>query len=241
MTAVSDTAVRVRVADADYKRLLGYPRDYALSGRAAELSAWAAGWYEQNGRPWMYARQAASLEPSSRSIQIEGGAFHCDRLQRILQQAGAGAAMLAAVSAGPEAEEEADRLWREEKPDEYYFLDRFASCVTEQLITDLGVRLCGWAEEQGMAVLPHYSPGYSGWDVGEQPRLFSLLGTELPGRLEVLDSGALRPKKSLLAVFGLTRNTASLARLTTGVPCARCSFHPCQYRRVPTIQPNGRK
>jgi hypothetical protein len=31
----------------------------------------------------------------------------------------------------------------------------------------------------------------------------------------------------------LTRHTDRLARLTSLVPCQSCSFHPCQYRRVP--------
>jgi hypothetical protein len=51
--------------------------------------------------------------------------------------------------------------------------------------------------------------------------------------VEVLESGALRPKKSLLAVFGLTRHTDRVLRLTELNPCSNCSFTPCQYRRTP--------
>ena len=43
----------------------------------------------------------------------------------------------------------------------------------------------------------------------------------------------LRPKKTQLAAFGLTRHTDRLQKLTTLVPCERCSFGPCQYRRAP--------
>ncbi len=85
-----------------------------------------------------------------------------------------------------------------------------------------------------MAVLPHDSPGYPQWDIREQARLLDLLrASRLPGAIDVLDSGALRPKKSLLAVFGLTRHTERLRRLTELVPCQTCSFHPCEYRRAP--------
>ena len=38
--------------------------------------------------------------------------------------------------------------------------------------------------------------------------------TPIPGTLEVLESGMLRPKKSLLAVFGLTRHVDRVRRLT---------------------------
>ena len=54
-----------------------------------------------------------------------------------------------------------------------------------------------------------------------------------PSPVEVFDSGMLRPKKTLLAVFGLTRHTDRLRRLTDLVPCESCSFGPCQYRRAP--------
>jgi hypothetical protein len=88
-----------------------------------------------------------------------------------------------------------------------------------------------------MAVLPHYSPGYSEWDVAEQTRLLALLkqtrSESFPSHVDVFDTGMLRPKKTLLAVFGLTRHTDRLRRLTDLVPCENCSFGPCQYRRAP--------
>jgi hypothetical protein len=51
--------------------------------------------------------------------------------------------------------------------------------------------------------------------------------------VEAFVSGMLRPKKTLLAVFGLTHHTDRLRRLTDLVPCENCSFGPCQYRRAP--------
>jgi len=55
----------------------------------------------------------------------------------------------------------------------------------------------------------------------------------LPGEIDVLDSGMLRPKKSLLAVFGLTSH-AELARpLRELALCENCSYLSCQYRRAP--------
>jgi hypothetical protein len=105
-----------------------------------------------------------------------------------------------------------------------------------------GARLCAWGDSQSFAVLPHYSPGYPEWDIAEQPRLLELIrktrADALPGNIDVLESGALRPKKSLLAVFGLTRHTAHLKRLTELVPCESCSFNPCEYRRTPKYAVN---
>jgi hypothetical protein len=158
-------------------------------------------------------------------------------LRNTLQQADAHSVILVAVGAGPEAEEEARRLWTDEKPDEYFFLEVFGSAVVEHLTMATGARLCDWAEQRGMAVLPHSSPGYSEWDIEEQPRLLELLKQTrrepLPSRVEVFDTGMLRPKKTLLGVFGLTRHTDRLRRLTDLVPCESCSFGRCQFRRAP--------
>jgi hypothetical protein len=145
--------------------------------------------------------------------------------------------VLVSVSAGPELEREAAQLWSDEKPDEYFFLEVYGSAVVEHLITMAGARLCAWADGCGSAVLPHYCPGYADWDISQQPRLLNLIRASqcgaLPGELNVLDSGMLRPKKSLLAVFGLTRHADRVRDLAELSPCEGCSFGTCQYRRAP--------
>ena len=59
---IADTLSGVDVQPQEYTRLLGYPRDRVLEGRAAELADWARDWYAKNGRPWFYARQAESVD-----------------------------------------------------------------------------------------------------------------------------------------------------------------------------------
>ena len=248
---IADSLAGVDVQPQEFTRLLGYPRGWVLEGRARELADWARDWYAKHGRPWFYARQAESLEfdhtfrsnaaqrdsSLADAIRIDGVLFNSKRLHSALVQAGAHSAILVAVGAGPEAEEEARRRWCEEKPDEYFFLEVFASAVVEHLTTLAGARLCDWAEQRGMAVLPHSSPGYPDWDVAEQPQLLKLIkqtrSEQFPSLLDVFDSGMLRPKKAQLAVFGVTRHTERLQRLTDLVPCESCSFGPCQYRRAP--------
>ena len=243
MPAVSDkielacTLASLGVQEEEYVRLLGFPRGWVLEGRARELACWAQNWYAEHGRPWMYARQAEQFVMAGDTISIDGIEFSSQRLRNTLEDAEAHSVILVAVGAGPEAEEEARRLWTGEKPDEYFFLEVYASAVVEHLTTLAGARLCDWAEQRQMAVLPHYSPGYPEWDVSEQPRLLELLKKTrfetFPSPVEALDSGMLRPKKTLLAAFGLTRRIERLQKLTSLVPCERCSFGPCQYRRAP--------
>jgi hypothetical protein len=227
----------VNVQPAEYARLLGYPRGHQLEGRARELAEWARSWYAEHGRPWFYARRAESFVIAGDCIVIDGVPFTSKRLKSTLQEAGAHSAILVAVGAGIEAEEESRRRWQQEKPDEYFFLEVFGSAVVEHLATATGARLCDWAERNGMAVLPHYSPGYPEWDVAEQPRLLDLIkrtrNQSFPSPVNAFETGMLRPKKTQLAVFGLTHNIERLQRLTSLVPCESCSFGPCQYRRAP--------
>jgi hypothetical protein len=237
MTEIIDTLPDTNVQPAEFKRLLGYPRNHVLKGRGRALVNWARDWYAQHGRPWVYARQADSFEIRDGAVCIDGASFASFRLQKTLQQAEAHGVFLVAVSAGIELEQEAQRLWREGKPDEYFFLEVYGSAVVEHLTTMTGARLCAWAEGLGMVVLPHYSPGYSQWNVADQPRLLELVKQgrqhHFPYAVETLESGMLRPKKSLLAVFGVTRRTDLVRRVTELEPCENCAFLSCQYRRVP--------
>jgi len=237
MLELTDIHPDLQVQEVEYSRLLGYPAGHVLEGRARELADWARDWYGAHGRPWIYARQADGLELVQQRLRLENEELTSRSLHDQLAAARAHGAMLVAVSAGPECEEHARRLWEEGKPDEYFFLEMYGSAVVEHLITATGGRLCAWAEGQGMMVLPHYSPGYPGWEIAEQTRLWQLIrhrGAErLPGRMEVLDTGMLRPKKSLLAVFGLTRHLDQVRHLRHLVPCENCSLAGCQYRRAP--------
>src|SRR3954452_13188803 len=127
MVEVCDTSPSVSVQTAEYTRLLGHPRGWALEGRAQELADWARDWYAEHGRPWTYARGVEGLQIDDGAIVIDGARFHSNRLTTTLAAAGADRAFVVAVSAGPELEEEAQARWHDDKPDEYFFLEIFGS------------------------------------------------------------------------------------------------------------------
>jgi hypothetical protein len=237
--ALVDTAPVVDVDPAEYARLLGYPPGRPLQGRVAELAAWARLWYSVHVRPWVALREIERVSfdagTSDAALRIDDVPFTPSRLGRMLRESSAHGIIVAAVSAGEELEAEAQRLWHQEKPDEYFFLEVYGSAVVEYLAMATGARLCAWAEAQGMAILPHDSPGYDGWDIGEQSRLLPLVadGLDLPGPLRTLASGALVPKKSLLAAYGVTRHGRTHGRVWSMVPCDNCALARCQYRRRP--------
>ncbi|MEP6662743.1 MAG: hypothetical protein ABJC04_03665, partial [Verrucomicrobiota bacterium] len=175
MFEFTDTTPQLNVQESEYFRLLGYPREHALSQRARELADWTRDWYAKNGHPWIFARGAGGLKIASGKISLKGAEFVSNRLEEQFTAAEAHDAVLVAVSAGKECEEKARQCWQEGKPDEYFFLEMYGSAVVEHLVTHAAGRICAWAEENKMAVLPHYSPGYTGWPVSDQPTLWGLL------------------------------------------------------------------
>ncbi|MDB4912658.1 MAG: Vitamin dependent methionine synthase activation region [Gemmatimonadetes bacterium] len=241
MIELLDTAPDLSVQPAEYQRLLGYPRDYVLTDRALELAEGARAWYAEHGRPWMYAREAGAMSVAGNLVTIDGVPFESKRLAGALSDALADRVVLVAVSAGPELEAESLRLWNDEKPDEYFFHEIYGSAVVEHLVMVAGGALCAAADRDTLAVLPHYSPGYPEWDITDQGRLLQLIAGNghgpLPGPVAALESGMLRPKKSLIAVFGMTPHTDRARKLSGLVPCEGCSLPRCQYRRAAYRKP----
>lgn len=231
-----DTQPEHQVQDAEYLRLLGYPPGHEPGARVRELMAWARAWYGEHGRPWVYLRRVEYRENGER-LRLDGVEFDSRRLHEHLRQHDARSAVLLAVSAGRECEEHARALWEQGRPDEYFFLEIFGSAVVEDLVARTSGRICDLAGPQGLMAIRHYSPGYTGWDVAEQNKLFHLISQGMsgsfPGPLEVLSSGMLRPKKSLLAVFGLAPTNGQVAPDARATPCENCGFSPCRYRRAP--------
>ncbi|HEY5552304.1 MAG TPA: hypothetical protein VIK52_10475 [Opitutaceae bacterium] len=231
-----DIHPKFSVRDEEYFRLLGYPRGHMPGERALELAAWAREWYRANGRPWTYTR-GVELLVTNDTLLLDGLRFNSAHLQGHLARHNAQAAMLVAVSAGRECEEHARQLWNEGKPDEYFFLEVFGSAVVEELVATTNGRVCDTAGYDELIAVPHYSPGYSGWDVTDQNKLFGLIASGMtksfPGPIDVLSSGMLKPKKSMLAVFGLAPAGIATEAAAAHTPCDGCSFSPCQYRRAP--------
>ena len=225
------------VLESEYHRLLGFPKEYEATGRVLQLTEWARQWYGDHGRPWWYARQADNIAFTRGGVSVEGTTFASRRMRDLLHRAGAESVFLVAVSAGGECERHTRRVWAEGKPDEYFFLEVFGSAVVEALVAACSYHLCEFAEDRGTAILPHYSPGYPGWDISDQQKLLDrvVAGTDYAFRdqLRVLQTGMLQPKKSLLAVFGVTPHVERVQRLTSLVPCENCSLSRCRYRRAP--------
>jgi hypothetical protein len=237
--------VAADVPEREYRRLLGLPRGTELSDDLRERAEWARGWYASQGRPFVAARRVGITALGQQSVSVEGGqTLTSGVLAERLREGKAHAAVALAASAGPEAADEATRLWNDGRPDEGYFLDRFAAAVAESLVQRASAVLCARFLPQGEWLLAHLSPGCGHWDIADQHRLMALLvgraGSEIDGAAEMtvgpvtlLSSGALRPQHSVLAALGVTREPQPGR---TAIPCRSCDLDSCSFRRVPYRQ-----
>jgi len=231
---VTPPDVAAGVQPREYARLLGYPPERSLEGPVLALGDASRDWYGRHGRPWVFGRTFALAVLTSDTVELEDGTRLDSRvLARRLRDAEAPALVAVTVSAGPEVDERVDRLWSEDRPDEAYFLDRFGVAVAEHLAAWCGETLRSPHDDELIA-LPGYSPGYSGWSLDQQVLLYELITGRpqrpLPGPLQVLDSGMLTPRSSLLAVFGLSAQRQLAAEAWARHRCTWCSLADCDFR-----------
>jgi hypothetical protein len=227
------------VSERELLRLLGLPRDRELALELRARADEAREWYIEHGQPFAAAAAVGVDRVEAAGVRLAGGAELRSRaLASGLDDTQGHAVLVVAVSAGREVAAEVARRWTEGRPDEAWFLDRFAAAATEALVLLTSAAACRRAEGAGETLLPPQSPGCGDFEIGDQQRLMALLGAErMPnervvlGPVELLPSGALDPPHSLLAALGVTRRP--LPATTPEDFCRGCALDPCRFRRAP--------
>jgi len=220
------------VTKQEYNRLLSLPRNHQLEGDLLERAIGARTWYEKFGNPFI-----ASCKIDIRSVEAENilltnsVELRSVVLANRLRTGSAHALVVVAASAGQEVATRVSELWSEGKPDEAFFLDRFAVGITERLLFWGSAYLCRESESTGETLMAHLSPGCGNWDIADQHRLMSLLTEENKvGPIRLLETGALEPQHSILAALGVSRQNFAA---TPKDLCRCCNLNPCSFRRAP--------
>jgi len=99
MFTLTEICPQVNIPEAEYVRLLGYPKNRSLEDRARELADGAQKWFSENGRPWICARECSSLEQDEEKLRLGGTEISSRRLREIFSTAGAHSVVLLAASA----------------------------------------------------------------------------------------------------------------------------------------------
>jgi hypothetical protein len=78
----------------------------------------------------------------------------------------------------------------------------------------------------GKKITNRYSPGYCGWDVAEQHKLFGLIPENYCG-IHLTPSALMDPVKSISGIIGIGRNVRY-----NQYTCQMCNLHDCLYRKA---------
>jgi hypothetical protein len=229
---IDAATVAAEVEPGELNRLLGIPRDRPLEGLLEERALWARDWYASNGRPWVRAcrHSIEAIEPER--VRLAGGReFRSRALAEHLGRLEAHGLVGIAVTAGAEVDRACEEMWRDGRPDEGYFLERFAVAVVERLVFGVTLSMCQLAESADETLTPHLSPGCGTWELEQQATLWDVIFPEGElGPVRLLESRGLSPKNSILAAAGVTRHSRSASPLDA---CRSCGLPGCRFRRAP--------
>jgi hypothetical protein len=105
-----------------------------------------------------------------------------------------------------------------------YIADSLGSIVVEHTMDKIQEHLKSLMEEQGLKITNRYSPGYCGWELIEQSKLFGLLPEHFCG-IGLSDSMLMKPIKSVSGIIGIGENV-----IYDQYTCNYCKDINCLYR-----------
>jgi hypothetical protein len=126
---------------------------------------------------------------------------------------------------GPGLETWAKQLMNEGDFFKGYMADAIASQSVELAIDKVQDHFEKDLAKQGLKITNRYSPGYCGWHVSEQQKLFSLLPENFCN-VQLTDSSLMLPIKSVSGIIGIGKNVRKM-----DYTCRLCDMTDCVYRR----------
>ena len=107
-----------------------------------------------------------------------------------------------------------------------YIYDVIGSEIVEATADLMQNNLEKCVESAGKKITNRYSPGYCGWDVAEQHKLFELMPDNFCG-IRLTSSSLMDPVKSISGIIGIGANVRS-----NPYTCRMCDMKDCIYRKV---------
>ncbi|HEY9166185.1 MAG TPA: vitamin B12 dependent-methionine synthase activation domain-containing protein [Candidatus Kryptonia bacterium] len=129
-------------------------------------------------------------------------------------------------TAGNEIIEKSRALMKEGDFLKGYIYDVYGSLAVESGMDYVQESLKQYVGKLGLKITNRYSPGYCGWDVSEQKKLFSLLPDRFCG-IELTDSCLMRPVKSVSGIIGIGTSVKF-----NPYTCSLCEDSDCLYRNL---------
>lgn len=163
-------------------------------------------------------------------IIIPGSCFKTGRIVRKMLQ-GSESFVFFIASAGCGPEDLARSLMNDGHYLEGYIVDLIGSALVESVVHLIHAEAREEAATEGKRVTNRYSPGYCGWDVGEQQKLFNLFPPGFCGVL-LFSSSLMLPIKSVSGLIGSGKSV-----IYREYTCEICSMIDCIFRRTRSFSP----
>lgn len=161
------------------------------------------------------------------TLTIGGTELHVGRIIS-RQLRGSEAFALFVATAGAEFEDLQMRLKDDDDMVRMFIADSFGSVIAERTADIMEECLQGELDGRGWRHTNRFSPGYCGWHVSEQQRLFPLFGVERPCGVRLTESSLMVPIKSVSGVIGLGPGVRKLE-----YSCGLCDYKDCYKRKRP--------
>jgi hypothetical protein len=142
------------------------------------------------------------------------------------QLRGATAFAFFVCTAGSEFEQYQQRLKQENDLLRTFLADALGSVIAERCADRMEESLQDSIDKLHWHRTNRFSPGYCGWHVSEQQRLFSLFPTANPCGIRLTDSSLMIPIKSVSGIIGIGKNVRHL-----DYSCGLCNYSKCYKKR----------
>jgi hypothetical protein len=161
----------------------------------------------------------------SKTIMIDNMNFGVEKIVfNQLKKSGSIAVFL--CTAGPEIGIRSRLLMQEKDFLKGYIYDIVGSEIVEAAADLMQSDMEKNLNESGLKITNRYSPGYCGWNVAEQHKLFHLIPENYCG-IRLTDSALMDPVKSISGFIGIGKDVK-----LNPYTCRICSQDDCVYRRV---------
>lgn len=130
------------------------------------------------------------------------------------------------ATAGPQPEALSRALLKNGEFLEGYIVDVIGSFLVEQVAEQVHQNVKDRASDNGWSASNRYSPGYCGWKVDEQQKLFSLFPDGSCG-ITLSASALMHPIKSVSGLIGMGKSVRF-----RDYTCELCSMTKCIYRQI---------
>ena len=166
------------------------------------------------------------FNPTDKSVSLGYVHFQTNRIL-FNQLKGSDSIAVFLCTAGEEVGARIKASMAEGDPVTGYICDMLGTLVVDAAADRMQLELEQRVLRAGKRITNRYSPGYCGWEVAEQHKLFSLMENNFCG-IRLTDSALMDPIKSISGFIGIGRKVKY-----NEYTCSLCDMKNCAYREVP--------